>query len=81
MLKSSVLPATTYKHPEKQTFKPSGATATKQNKKTAVNHVFRNGGLCLFGQPELTHLLSVKQKEPCNIQANIDDKRDVKSIG
>lgn len=33
MLKSSVRPATTYKHPEKQTFKPSGGTATKQNKK------------------------------------------------
>lgn len=35
----------------------------------------------LFGWPELTHLLSVKQKQPCDIQADIDDNRDMESIG
>jgi len=31
-------------------------------------------------RPELTHSLSVKQKQPRNVQAVIDDETDVKSI-
>lgn len=35
----------------------------------------------LLGCSELAHLLSVKQKQPRYIQANIDDDRDMESIG
>lgn len=40
MLKLSVLPATTYKHPEKQTFKPSGETAKKNKNKIQLLIMF-----------------------------------------